>query len=75
MHCRWFDGKGDVWRLLQDVSDAIDGRSWPEDHAVEVCTSLCMLMRVLASLGVVGYGGALFWQSPFSPRNEPTMST
>ena len=33
---RWFEGKGDVWRLLQDMSDGIDGRSWPEEQAVEV---------------------------------------
>ena len=33
---RWFAGKGDVWRLLQDLGDTIDGRSWPEDQAVEV---------------------------------------
>ena len=45
--CRWFAGKGDVWRLLQDIGDAIDGRSWPEDQAVEVrCIPACPGLRL-----------------------------
>lgn len=26
---RWFAGKSDAWRLLQDVADCMDGRVWP----------------------------------------------
>ena len=37
MHpARWFEGRGDVWRLLQDLSDSIDGRTWPMQDAAEV---------------------------------------
>ncbi len=33
---RFFKGKGDVWRLLQDLSDAIDGRTWPSESEADV---------------------------------------
>ena len=62
---RWFEGKGDVWRLLQDVSDAIDGRSWPEDHAVEVCTAPSMLMCARGTISkTVERSNALFHNDP-----------
>lgn len=39
---RWFQGKGDTWRLLQDLAVAIDGRTWAskDKHKVQVMLNL-----------------------------------
>jgi hypothetical protein len=29
---RFFEGKGDVWRLLQSISDKVDGRIYPDEQ-------------------------------------------
>ena len=34
--CRWWEGKGDVWRLLQDMAVTIDGRTWPAEEEAHV---------------------------------------
>ena len=42
---RFFKGKGDVWRLLQDLSDAIDGRTWPSESEADVrAHALCRVL-------------------------------
>ncbi len=33
---RWWEGKGDVWRLLQDMAVTIDGRTWPAEEEAHV---------------------------------------
>lgn len=43
---KWFEGKGDVWRLLQDISDAIDGRTWPLEDKEEVQVVLGLIREV-----------------------------
>ena len=35
--CRIFASKGDVWRLMASLNDAVDGRTWPESSEPEVC--------------------------------------
>ena len=35
--CRIFASKGDVWRLMASLNDAVDGRTWPEASEPEVC--------------------------------------
>ena len=38
--CRVFANKGDVWRLMNSLSDVVDGRTWPENQEPEVGTQL-----------------------------------
>jgi hypothetical protein len=40
--CRVFQGKGDVWRFLQDLSDKVDGRTFSDEQYQDV-----MLLRGL----------------------------
>lgn len=44
---RWFEGKGDVWRLLQDLSPAIDGRTWPQEQEPQVRLLFDLIKEVL----------------------------
>ena len=34
--CRVFANKGDMWRLLNSLSDVVDGRTWPENQEPQV---------------------------------------
>lgn len=34
--CRWWENKGDVWRLLQDIAVTVDGRTWPAKDEAQV---------------------------------------
>lgn len=34
--CRWWENKGDVWRLLQDMAVTIDGRTFPAKDEAQV---------------------------------------
>ncbi|KAK9840817.1 hypothetical protein WJX81_006835 [Elliptochloris bilobata] len=43
---RFFKGKGDVWRLLQDLSDAIDGRTWASEAEEDVKLILALIETV-----------------------------
>ena len=38
--CRIFANKGDVWRLMNSLSDVVDGRTWPENQESEVGAKL-----------------------------------
>ena len=46
---RWWEGKGDVWRLLQDLAVTIDGRTWPAADEPQVHMPAdakpCLLMQ------------------------------
>lgn len=41
-----FKEKGDVWRLLQSLSDPLDGRTWPEDQQDKVEVLLKLIRNV-----------------------------
>ncbi|KAK9814144.1 hypothetical protein WJX72_001224 [[Myrmecia] bisecta] len=43
---RWWDSKGDVWRLIQDLADAIDGRTWPAEEKKKVEIVLDLVYEV-----------------------------
>ena len=56
---RWWENKGDVWRLLQDIAVTVDGRTWPaKDEAQVHFERNIILVLTLFSSGVfssVGY--------------------
>ena len=60
--CRWWENKGDVWRLLQDMAVTIDGRTWPAKDEAQVD----LLHHVLVATLCVGWicshaSMVLFW--------------
>lgn len=60
---RWFQGKGDTWRLLQDLAVAIDGRTWAREDQAEVEVLLDLIEEVV--------GVRLFaWYHPSSGGSE-----
>jgi hypothetical protein len=58
---RWFSGKSDVWRLLQDLADCMDGRVWPAKDKPKVqgldhtryALSLCMTAVIMLLVQLV----------------------
>ena len=40
---RWALGKGDTWRLLHSMINALDGRTWHEAQAGQVCRTPCVM--------------------------------
>ncbi|KAL0018651.1 hypothetical protein WJX77_001846 [Trebouxia sp. C0004] len=43
---KWWEGKGDVWRLLQDMAVTIDGRTWPAEEEAHVRMLIGLIRKV-----------------------------
>ncbi|DBB15736.1 TPA: hypothetical protein ACH3X3_003943 [Trebouxia sp. C0006] len=43
---KWWEGKGDVWRLLQDMAVTVDGRTWPAEEEAHVRMLIGLIRKV-----------------------------
>lgn len=43
---KWWENKGDVWRLLQDMAVTIDGRTWPAEDEAQVRMLIGLIRKV-----------------------------
>lgn len=43
---KWWENKGDVWRLLQDLAVTIDGRTWPAKDEAQVRMLIGLIRKV-----------------------------
>lgn len=43
---KWWENKGDVWRLLQDIAVTLDGRTWPAKDEAQVRMLIGLIRKV-----------------------------
>ncbi|KAL3152933.1 hypothetical protein ABBQ38_012235 [Trebouxia sp. C0009 RCD-2024] len=43
---KWWENKGDVWRLLQDIAVTVDGRTWPAKDEAQVRMLIGLIRKV-----------------------------